>query len=36
MKALTTPVASACGNSAAWIVTGCAPTSSAIRAVPTL
>ncbi len=30
------PVASACGNSAAWMVTGCAPTSSAMREVPTL
>ena len=29
----STPVASACGTSAAWIVTGCAPTSSAIFAV---
>jgi len=33
---LTTPVASACGSSAAWIVTGCAPTRSAMRAVPAL
>src|SRR6187551_2276655 len=33
MNELTTPVASACGSSAAWIVTGCAPISSAIRAV---
>ena len=36
MKELTTPVASACDNSAAWIVTDCAPTSSPILAVPTL
>ncbi len=28
-----TPVAIACVSSAAWIVTGCAPTSSAILAV---
>jgi hypothetical protein len=36
MKELTTPVASACGSSAAWIVTDWAPTSSPMREVPTL
>ena len=31
MLALTAPVAIACASSAIWIVTGCAPSSSAIR-----
>ncbi|MNC97869.1 hypothetical protein D3C83_156660 [compost metagenome] len=33
MFALTAPVAKACASSAAWIVTGCAPASSAMREV---
>jgi hypothetical protein len=33
MKAATAPVASACESSAAWMVTGWAPTSSAMREV---
>jgi hypothetical protein len=32
-KLSTPPVASACGSSASWMVTGCAPTSSAMRVV---
>ncbi len=33
MNESTTPVASACDSSAAWIVSGCAPTIAAMRVV---
>jgi len=33
MNESTTPVASACDSSAAWMVSGCAPTSCAMRVV---